>query len=98
MSITSDPVTGAVTITIAKPSANGNGGNDTPPAPEQQLSARRCLYGRTTNKMTIASNADGEVVITPGPGGTLQVIGDPTTDVIAVVELVPQPLTTPTEP
>lgn len=99
MSIASDPVTGAVTITIAKPSANGNGGNGngTPPVPEQQLSARRTLYGRTTNKMTIASNVDGEVVITPGPDGSLQVIGDPTTDVIAIVELVPQPLITPNE-
>jgi hypothetical protein len=99
VSIASDPVTGAVTITIAKPSANGNGGNGngTPPVPEQQLSARRTLYGRTTNKMTIASNVDGEVVITPGPDGSLQVIGDPTTDVIAIVELVTQPLITPNE-
>ena len=95
---------GAVTITIGqKPEpGNGNGagpgnGNGTPQAP-QQLAARRSLYGRVATKMTITSNTDGEVVISPGPDGTLQIIGDPETDVVAVVELVPQPLATPSEP
>jgi hypothetical protein len=74
-----------------------------PPAPEvpTQLPAapptpteggRRGLYGRVVERMAVASNSDGSITVRPEGDAVLQIVGDPLSGAITVVELQPEPL------
>jgi hypothetical protein len=78
---------GAVTITVnPKPAENGNGLG--------QRSIRRGLPGRSVDKMAVSTNSDGSVVIRPEGDAALQIVGDPLSGAVTVVEIEPEPLNT----
>jgi hypothetical protein len=83
---------GAVTITVnPKPPENGNGnGNGA-----RRLPARRGLFGRAHDKMAVSTNSDGSILIRPEGDASLQLVGDPLSGAVTVVEIVPEPLNTP---
>jgi hypothetical protein len=54
--------------------------------------ARRGLFGRVADKMAVSSNSDGSVTIRPEGDASLQILGDPLSGAISVVEIVPEPL------
>jgi hypothetical protein len=82
-------VDGAVTITVnPKPPENGNGlGNGT-----REMPARRSLFGRTVDRMAVSSNSDGSVTIRPEGDAALQIVGDPLSGAVTVVEIEPVPI------
>jgi hypothetical protein len=77
---------GAVTITVnPKPGeSDGNGLG--------QRSMRRGLPGRSVDKMAVSANSDGSVTIRPEGDASLQVVGDPLSGAVTVVEIEPEPL------
>jgi hypothetical protein len=81
-------VDGAVTITVnPKPPENGAGnglGN-----------GARSLFGRVADKMAVSSNSDGSVTIRPEGDAALQIVGDPLSGAVTVVEIEPEPLNVP---
>jgi hypothetical protein len=69
--------------------ANGNGNR------VEQLGKRHGLFGRVADKMAVSSNSDGSITIRPEGDAVLQIVGDPLSGAITVVEIVPEPLNTP---
>jgi hypothetical protein len=44
------------------------------------------------DKMAVSSNSDGSITVRPEGDATLQIVGDPLSGAITVVELQPEPL------
>jgi hypothetical protein len=76
-----------------------------PPAPEQLpgpppangagrgfTRSPRGYYGRTLTKMAMSSNSDGSITVRPEGEATLQVVGDPLSGAVTIVEIIPEPL------
>jgi hypothetical protein len=78
---------GAVTISVDPKPENGRNGI--------AKGARRGLFGRVADKMAVSSNSDGSVTIRPEGDAVLQIVGDPLSGAIPVVELEPEPLNGP---
>lgn len=66
---------------------------ETPPTPTE--GARRGLYGRVVERMAVASNSDGSMTVRPEGDAMLQIVGDPLSGAITVVEIVPEPMKSP---
>jgi hypothetical protein len=79
---------GSVTIGVGapEPGANGNGGGNGSPAANGKN-----FVDRMRRKMTLFSDNNGAVVIEPDPDNTLQLIGDPESGAVAIIELEPAP-------
>jgi hypothetical protein len=78
---------GKVTITVnPKPAENGNGNG------LGQRALRRSLFGHGVDKMAVSANSDGSVTIRPEGDASLQVVGDPLSGAVTVVEIEPEPL------
>jgi hypothetical protein len=71
-----------VTVTGADDGGNGNG----------EESKRRGLFSRRLDKMAVSSNSDGTITIRPEGDASLQLIGDPLSGAIVVVEIEPEPI------
>jgi len=75
---------GAVTITLnPKPAENRNGNG-------LGRAARRGLFGHGADKMAVSANSDGSVTIRPEGDAALQVVGDPLSGAVTVVEIEPE--------
>ena len=97
---------GVATVTVAAPedeAAEPTAPPTPPPAPEAPTQlpeapptptegARHGLYGRVVERMAVASNSDGSITVRPEGDATLQIVGDPLSGAITVVELEPEPL------
>jgi hypothetical protein len=90
--IGTDPETGAVTISVnPKPTENGaENGNDVLPV-NGRTHHSRGLAGRHVDKMAVSANSDGSVTIRPEGDAALQVVGDPMSGAVTVVEIIPEP-------
>ena len=65
----------------------------TPAPPSTPTEGRsRGLYGRVVERMAVASNSDGSITVRPEGDASLQIIGDPLSGAITVVEIQPEPL------
>ena len=68
----------------------------TPASPSTPTEGRsRGLYGRVVERMAVASNSDGSITVRPEGDASLQIVGDPLSGAITVVEIVPEPLNVP---
>jgi hypothetical protein len=72
-----------------------------PPAPEAPTQlpaasptptegARRGFYGRVVERMAVASNSDGSITVRPEGDAVLQIVGDPLSGAVTVVEIEPE--------
>ena len=68
----------------------------TPAPPSTPTEGRsRGLYGRVVERMAVASNSDGSITVRPEGDASLQIVGDPLSGAITIVEIVPEPLHVP---
>ncbi len=68
----------------------------TPAPPSTPTEGRsRGLYGRVVERMAVASDSDGSITVRPEGDASLQIVGDPLSGAITVVEIVPEPLNVP---
>jgi hypothetical protein len=77
-----------------------------PPAPEEPTQTpappwtptegrSRGLHGRVVERMAVADNSDGSITVRPEGDASLQIVGDPLSGAITVVEIVSEPLNVP---
>jgi hypothetical protein len=66
----------------------------TPAPPPTSTEGRRSrgLFGRVADKMAVSSNSDGSIMVRPEGDAVLQIVGDPLSGAITVVELESEPL------
>ena len=75
--------------------ADGNVTIDIKPKPENDNGngladgARRGFFGRVADKMAVASNSDGSITVRPEGDAVLQIVSDPLSGAITVVEIIP---------
>jgi hypothetical protein len=69
----------------------GVGNSEPVNGPAAPAANGRSGAARMRRKMSLYTGTDGEVVIAPEPDNTLQVIGDPDSGAVAIVELEPMP-------
>lgn len=80
---------GGVTIALGPPkngNGNGNGNGD-----GNSNDKHRSLFGRR-HRMAVSTSSDGEVAVRPEGDGSFEIVGDPLSGAITIVELPPEPL------